>query len=83
MTVESSVVSASPGTLSLELTRLSQITGDPKYYDAISRVMDVFYLGQKKTKLPGLWPVFVSMSSQDVVSGDRFSLAGSADSLYE
>ncbi|KAI0440884.1 glycoside hydrolase family 47 protein [Xylaria telfairii] len=83
LTVESSVVSASPGTLSLELTRLSQITGDPKYYDAISRVMDVFYRGQKKTKLPGLWPVFVSMSSQDVVSGDRFSLAGSADSLYE
>ncbi|RYC62062.1 hypothetical protein CHU98_g4157 [Xylaria longipes] len=83
LTVESSVVSASPGTLSLELTRISQITGDPKYYDAISRVMDVFYRGQEKTKLPGLWPVFVSMSSQDVVSGDLFTLAGSADSLYE
>ncbi|KAI1738277.1 glycoside hydrolase family 47 protein [Xylaria scruposa] len=83
LTVESSVVSASPGTLSLELTRLSQITGDPKYYDAISRVMDVFYRGQEKTKLSGLWPVFVSMSGQDVVSGDQFTLAGGADSLYE
>ncbi|TRX92478.1 hypothetical protein FHL15_006645 [Xylaria flabelliformis] len=83
LTVESLVVSASPGTLSLELTRLSQITGDPKYYDAISRVMDVFYRGQEKTRLPGLWPVFVSMSSQDVVSGDQFTLAGGADSLYE
>lgn len=83
LTVESSVVSASPGTLSLELTRLSQITGDPKYYDAISRVMDVFYHGQQKTKIPGLWPMYVSMSSQDVVSGDQFTLAGGADSLYE
>ncbi|KAI0458301.1 glycoside hydrolase family 47 protein [Xylaria acuta] len=83
LTVEGSVVSASPGTLSLELTRLSQITGDPKYYDAISRVMDVFYHGQEKTRLPGLWPMFVSMSSQDVVSGDQFTLAGCADSLYE
>ncbi|KAI1757494.1 glycoside hydrolase [Xylaria castorea] len=83
LTVESFVVSASPGTLSLELTRLSQITGDPKYFDAISRVMDVFYRGQEKTKLPGLWPVFVSMSSQDVISGHQFTLAGSADSLYE
>ncbi|KAI0477038.1 glycoside hydrolase family 47 protein [Xylaria cf. heliscus] len=83
LTVESSVVSASPGTLSLELTRLSQITGNPKYYDAISRVMDVFYHGQNKTQLPGLWPVYVSMSSQDVVSGNQFTLAGSTDSLYE
>ncbi|KAI1185467.1 glycoside hydrolase family 47 protein [Nemania serpens] len=83
LVVESTVVSASPGTLSLELTRLSQITGDPKYYDAISRVMDVFYHGQQKTKIPGLWPMFVSMSSRDVVSGDQFTLAGGADSLYE
>ncbi|KAI1421402.1 glycoside hydrolase family 47 protein [Xylaria sp. FL1777] len=83
LTVEGSVVSASPGTLSLELTRLSQITGDPKYYDAITRVMDVFYNGQQKTKLPGLWPMFVSMSKQNVVDGDRFTLAGGADSLYE
>ncbi|KAI8628777.1 glycoside hydrolase family 47 protein [Xylariaceae sp. FL1651] len=81
--VEGLVVSAAPGTLSLELTRLSQLTGDPKYYDAISRVMDVFYHGQNKTKLPGLWPTMVSMSSQDVVSGNQFTLAGSADSLYE
>ncbi|KAI0526397.1 glycoside hydrolase family 47 protein [Xylaria bambusicola] len=81
--VEGSVVSASPGTLSLELTRLSQITGDPKYYDAISRVMDVFYQGQQRSRLPGLWPTFVSMSEQNVTFGDEFTLAGSADSLYE
>ncbi|KAI0194336.1 endoplasmic reticulum mannosyl-oligosaccharide 1,2-alpha-mannosidase [Xylaria flabelliformis] len=66
LTVENFVVSASPGTLSLELTRLSQITGDPKYYDAISRVMD--------TNLPGLWP--------DVVSGGADSLYEYLPKMY-
>ncbi|KAI1412073.1 glycoside hydrolase family 47 protein [Hypoxylon sp. FL1857] len=89
LVVEGSVVSASPGTISLEFARLSLLTGDPKYYDAVSHVMDVFYEGQNKTKLPGLWPMMVSMSRQDVVSGNQFTLAGCADSgimfpiLYE
>jgi mannosyl-oligosaccharide alpha-1,2-mannosidase len=81
--VEGSVVSASPGTLSLELTHLSQLTGDPKYYDAVSHVMRLFFDGQNKTRLPGIWPIYVSMSRQDVVSGSAFTLAGNADSLYE
>ncbi|KAI1828169.1 glycoside hydrolase family 47 protein [Xylaria intraflava] len=81
--IERSVVSASPGTLSMEMARLSQITGNPKYYDAISRVMDLFHREQKKTKLPGLWPAYVSMRSQDVTTGNWFTLAGNADSLYE
>ncbi|KZL87260.1 glycosyl hydrolase family 47, partial [Colletotrichum incanum] len=81
--VEGSVVSASPGTLSLEMTRLSQLTGDPKYYDAAAKVMDLFHDGQQKTKLPGMWPMFVSMSNRDVVSGSTFTIAGCADSLYE
>ncbi|KAL6866713.1 glycoside hydrolase family 47 protein [Trichoderma novae-zelandiae] len=81
--VEGSVVSASPGTLSLELTRLSQITGDPKYYSAVSQVMDVFYQGQNKTSLPGVWPMNVNMRAKDVVNGSTFTLGGCADSLYE
>ncbi|KAI0382697.1 glycoside hydrolase family 47 protein [Hypomontagnella monticulosa] len=81
--VESSVVSASPGTLSLEMTRLSQLTGDAKYYESISRVMDLFYRGQNQTLLPGLWPTYVSMSAQDVTTGSWFTLGGCADSLYE
>lgn len=82
-TVEYSVVSASPGSLSLEMTRLSLVTGDSKYYDAVSKLMEVFYQHQNETRLPGLWPEMVSMSRQDVVSGNHFTLAGNADSLYE
>ncbi|KAK3360438.1 glycoside hydrolase family 47 protein [Lasiosphaeria hispida] len=81
--VEEQVVSASPGTLSLEMTRLSQLTGNPKYYDAIVKVTDVFHRGQNSTRLPGLFPMFVSMLNKNVVTGNDFTLAGCADSLYE
>jgi mannosyl-oligosaccharide alpha-1,2-mannosidase len=81
--VESQVVSASPGTITLEFSRLSQITGDDKYYAAVSRVMDLFYEKQNATKLPGMWPMMVSMSKKDVVSGYQFTIGGNADSLYE
>jgi mannosyl-oligosaccharide alpha-1,2-mannosidase len=81
--VEGQVVSASPGTITLEFSRLSQITGDNKYYAAVTQVMDVFYQGQNETKLPGMWPMYVSMSKKDVVSGFQFTIGGNADSLYE
>ena len=83
LTVEGQVVSASPGTLSMEFTHLSQVTGDAKYYDAVARITDLFYRGQNKTKLPGMWPIYVSMSTEDVTSGAAFSLGSYADSLYE
>jgi mannosyl-oligosaccharide alpha-1,2-mannosidase len=34
------------GSLSMELTRLSQLTGDPKWYDAIARITDALEVGQ-------------------------------------
>jgi mannosyl-oligosaccharide alpha-1,2-mannosidase len=83
LSVESQVVSASPGTITLEFSRLSQLTGDHKYYAAVSQVMDVFYQNQNATKLPGMWPMMVSMSKKDVISGYQFTIGGNADSLYE
>lgn len=81
--VEDGVVSASPGTLSLELTHLSQVTGNSKYYDAAARVMDLFAAHQNDTLIPGLWPMMVSMRRLDVTTGNTFTIAGGADSLYE
>jgi mannosyl-oligosaccharide alpha-1,2-mannosidase len=83
LVVEDSVVSASPGTLTLEFSRLSQITGDSKYYAAISKVMDLFYQHQNETMCPGMWPMMVRMKDMDVVTGYQFTIAGNADSLYE
>jgi mannosyl-oligosaccharide alpha-1,2-mannosidase len=81
--VEASVVVASPGTITLEFSRLSQITGDSKYYSAVSKVMDLFNENQNKTKLPGMWPMYVSMSTPDLVGGYQFTIGGNADSMYE
>ncbi|KAH6898027.1 endoplasmic reticulum mannosyl-oligosaccharide 1,2-alpha-mannosidase [Thelonectria olida] len=81
--VEDWVVLAAPGSLSLEMTRLSQVTGDMKYHDAITSVMEVFHQQQNHTRIPGLWPMWISMKTMDVSARDEFTIAGSADSTYE
>ncbi|KAM0279428.1 hypothetical protein ACHAQH_004588 [Verticillium albo-atrum] len=83
LAVEQWVVSASPGSLSLEMTRLSQITGDLRYHEAVTRLMRLFEEQQMKTRLPGLWPMWISMSSKDLSGRDEFTLGGGADSLFE
>ena len=70
------------GSLTLELTRLAQLTGDNKYYDAIQRIMNELEKAQLETKLPGLWPV--TMDAKRLTFTDTaFTLGGMADSLYE
>jgi mannosyl-oligosaccharide alpha-1,2-mannosidase len=71
------------GSLSLEFTRLSQISGDPKYYDAVQRISDVFEEYQNKTKLPGMWPVVVDAAGPSFDNNNDFHFGGMSDSLYE
>lgn len=71
------------GSLSLEFTRLSQLTGDPKYYDAVQRISNAFSDSQNSTKLPGLWPVMINPQSLDFSNDNFFTLGGMSDSLYE
>lgn len=78
-----SVLVSEIGSLTLEFTRLSQITGDTRYFDAVQRVMDVFEEQQDKTKLPGMWPVVVNVKSGDYTGFPGFTIGGMADSLYE
>ncbi|KAJ4407281.1 hypothetical protein N0V82_009950 [Gnomoniopsis sp. IMI 355080] len=74
--------SASPASLSLEFTRLAQLTGENKYYDAIERVRVFLARTQHETKLPGMWPVALDFRNEQV--GDSsFTLGALADSLYE
>ena len=40
---EEAIIVAETGSLSLEFTRLSQLTGDMKYYDAVARLTDLFH----------------------------------------
>ncbi|PGH14197.1 hypothetical protein AJ79_03170 [Helicocarpus griseus UAMH5409] len=71
------------GSLTLEFTRLSQLTKDPRYFDAVQRIMDVFDQQQSETKIPGLWPVVVDAKAAKFNSYRGFTLGGMADSLYE
>lgn len=56
------VVLAEIGSLSVEFTRLAQITKENKYYDAIARITNALEEWQMKTNLPGLWPVQLDAS---------------------
>ena len=79
------VVLAELGSLSVEFTRLAQITKEARYYDAVARITNEFDLWQNNTRLPGLWPIKVDASgckkpdmSSSQVSHDHTAEYGSS-----
>lgn len=74
--------SASPASLTLEMTRLSQLTGDPKFYDASDRVIQFLARVQNNTRLPGMWPIALNFQ-EEIADDTTFALGALADSLYE
>jgi len=87
-----SIVVAVLGSLSLEFTRLAQITGNQKYFDAIQRVMNELEKWQDVTILPGMWPAMVDSTrvNESIALGspfeegeELFTLGALADSTYE
>lgn len=69
--------------MTLEFTRLSQITGEPKYYDAVQRITDLLVKHQNNTLVPGLFPISISPLHEEFGKDKRFTLGGMSDSLYE
>lgn len=53
---DNGVLVAQIASLSLELIRLSQVTGNPKYADAVQKITDQLDDMQMESSLPGLWP---------------------------
>jgi mannosyl-oligosaccharide alpha-1,2-mannosidase len=82
MTPAKNTLLAEVGSLCLEFTRLTQLTGDPKYFDAIQRVSNELEKAQMSTAIPGLWPMIVDLDSLSFNSR-QFTLGGMADSTYE
>lgn len=74
--------SAAPASLSLEFTRLSQLTGDAKFYDAADRVTRFLERTQNDTLLPGMWPTTLDFRNERATQA-KFTLGALADSLYE
>ena len=86
------IAMADIGSLSLEFARLSQITGDPKYLEAITLVTDVFARTQNQSSIPGLWPEMVDATSISFTNdtsanfathSSTYSLGALSDSSYE
>ncbi|KAJ3577438.1 hypothetical protein NPX13_g3129 [Xylaria arbuscula] len=78
------VLLAEIGSLGLEFTKMSQLTGDMQYFDAIQRIYDELEAAQSNTRLPGMWPVLIDASTSPMnFKGDGFSLGGMSDSAYE
>jgi mannosyl-oligosaccharide alpha-1,2-mannosidase len=80
---DDTVLLAEIGSLTMEFTHLSQLTGDMRWYDAVDRITRLFVSQQQKTKLPGMWPVTVDAKRADVTQDTFYTLNAMADSLYE
>ena len=76
-------VAASVGTLSLEFTKLTEFTGDIKFFDAIERIKLNLQGSQDGTKLPGMWPTYIDLQNGFLTGDNSFTLGALADSLYE
>lgn len=68
--------------MTVEFTRLTQLTGDPKYFDAVQRITNELELSQNTTRMPGLWPTFID-ADRLLFSESEFTMGGCADSTYE
>ncbi|KAL2146655.1 hypothetical protein VTI28DRAFT_3154 [Corynascus sepedonium] len=77
------VLLAEIGSFSLEFIRLSMLTGDPKFYDAVQRIIDRLHAQQHSTGLPGMWPIVVNARREDFGQHHDYTLGAMADSLYE
>lgn len=82
-TAHSNTLLAEIGSMAMEFTRLSLITNDNKYYDAVEHITELLAASQSKTKLPGMWPILVNAADEDFDAGSDYALGAMADSTYE
>lgn len=80
---DDTVLVAEIGSLSMEFTHLSQLTGDMRFYDATDRITKLFEAQQDRTHLPGMWPVLVNAKEQIFNADTFFTLSAMSDSVYE
>ncbi|KAI4947844.1 hypothetical protein J4E86_008361 [Alternaria arbusti] len=80
---ESNICFACLGSLTMEFTRLAQVTSEPKYYDAVARITIMMDRAQDSTRLPGLWPTMVNAAKEEFNQSRFFSIGALADSTYE
>ncbi|KAF9097244.1 hypothetical protein BGX29_008168 [Mortierella sp. GBA35] len=76
-----SFVLAEVGTIQLELSRLSMLTGNPIYDAKGQKIYEV--LGSANSQLPGLLPTFIYDGEGRSYSNYKATIGGMVDSYYE
>lgn len=86
------VVTAKLGSLTLEFTRLSQLSRNPKWHSAAQNVLNELEAYQARTAIPGLLPSFLDatgfafgekLRKSEEVGGETYTLGALVDSTYE
>ncbi|KAH7062869.1 glycosyl hydrolase family 47-domain-containing protein, partial [Paraphoma chrysanthemicola] len=80
---ETAMCFACIGSLTMEFTRLAQITKEAKYYDVVARITTMLDESQNSTKIPGLWPTNINAAKGEFNQSRFFSIGALADSTYE
>jgi mannosyl-oligosaccharide alpha-1,2-mannosidase len=80
---ESFMCFACLGSLTMEFTRLAQVTSESKYYDIVAKISIMMDRTQNSTQVPGLWPTTVDAAREEFNSSRFFSIGALADSTYE
>jgi mannosyl-oligosaccharide alpha-1,2-mannosidase len=78
---DEAVLSAELGSFSLEFTRLTQLTGDPRFYDAAKRITNGLHQAQSKTRLPGMFHLVFNARDMMFSDGGSFKLGAMIDSM--
>ncbi|BGP18873.1 hypothetical protein JCM10213v2_006953 [Rhodosporidiobolus nylandii] len=73
---------AEVGSVGLEFLRLSQLTGDPVYFEAVQRSLDTLDTWPARDRIKGLFPTQIDTVNVDALFG-TYTFGGQADSYYE
>ncbi|KAF2877374.1 glycoside hydrolase [Massariosphaeria phaeospora] len=82
-TADSNICFASIGSLTMEFTRLAQVTQESKYYDVVARVSEFLDRAQNTSRIPGLFPTWINSYKEDLSNDRSFTLGAMSDSSYE
>jgi mannosyl-oligosaccharide alpha-1,2-mannosidase len=80
---DTNICFAALASLTMEFTRLAQVTQQDKYYDVVARVTLFLDRAQNTTRIPGLFPLFANAYQEDFSQGSSFTVGALEDSSYE
>ena len=67
---------------SLAFTRLSQLTNDMRYHDAVTRITTTLATQQPTTRIPGLWPTSMNPQTLAFATNNTFNLDTASLPVY-